>query len=547
MSASNTRSLLSTRPRSLRDLARWVVPTVFGVVTGVATVGLAAVAGMLISRAALRPEVFASLTLLATAVRGFGVARAGGRYAERFTGHLAALTLAAQLRLAVFDRVTALGDTARQLGDMVGRIHTDIDAAVMYVVRVVVPAVTVAVVCAAFAGWVAWLDPVLLVPLLIPTAVYAALVLSSGRGVRTLVDEEIRTTTRHAATLLDALATTQDGAATLLRPRLHADADRVDRARQGQAEWDSRLVLARELLLVVCLGGLLVVGASLLPAGSITGPQLVGAVLGALAFFEVLGVLNAVPTAVQQWRTSAHHSVDLTAVQPAILPPAQPVPLPAGPTCLELQAVEVMRGGRRVLREVTVTLPPGARVAITGPSGHGKTTLLKVLARQIETASGRMLCSGTDVRLTDPSQVRDRVAVHAQDAPVLDATLEENLRLGAGAAPAEALQSMLADVGLDYPLTHELGERGGRISGGERARISLARTLLAPADVLILDEPTAHLDAATERLVLAAIDRHARGRTLVIVTHRPAPLALADRVLTLADGTLREDVGPATT
>lgn len=546
MSARGARPLLSTRPRSARDLLRWVVPTIFGVVTGVATVGLTVAAGMLIARAALRPELFASLTLLAVAVRGFGVARAGGRYAERFSGHLAALMLAAQLRLVVFDRITALGDAAGRLGDLVGRIHTDIDAAVMYVVRVVVPAVTVATVCAAFAGWLAWLNPVLLLPMLIPTGLYAALVLVSGLRIRRDVDDEIRATTRHATTLLDALATTQDGAAALLRPRLHGDAERVHHARRGQARWDSHLILARELLLVLCLAGLIVVGASLLTAESLSGPQLVGAVLGALAFFEVLGVFSAVPTAVQQWRTSAHHSAELATAQPSILPAAQPLPLPPGPTRFELQSVGVVRGGRTVLRDVTVTFDPGDRVVITGPSGHGKTTLLKVLARQLEISSGRILCSGMDVHQADPAQVRARIAVHAQDAPVLDATLEENLRLGAGAAPAEALETMLTDLGLDYPLTHQLGERGERISGGERARVSLARALLAPADVLMLDEPTAHLDSASESLVLAAIDRHARGRTVLIVTHRPGPLALAHRILTLSDGVLRETVGAAT-
>lgn len=530
-------------PRRIGVL-RWVLPVLCGLVAGISTVGLSATAGVLISRAALRPDNFLSLSILTTAVRGFGVARAGGRYAERVSGHVAALGLAVQLRLELFDRVTTLPDGTPRLGELLGRQDTDIDATVMYVLRVVIPAVTTALVTGGFAAWAGRLNPLLLLAVLVPAVAFGALVATTSRRGARLADEERAATTAHTSRLLDALAATADGAERLLRTPLGGDAERLHSARTGQARLDRTVAVGRELLLLVSVIALSASGTHLVHDGRVGAPVVVGVTLGTITLFEVLGVLGGVPAALAQYRESARRARQFAALSPAFESPAEPVGLPAGPTAVDLREAEVRYGERRVLRDVNLIVAPGDRVVVQGPSGQGKTTLLRVLARRIPLTGGELRYNGVGAREVEPSEVHRRLALAAQDAPLLDASIEENLRLGAHHATAADLTTVLREVGIEHPLSYEVGEAGSRLSGGERARIGLARALLSPADVLLLDEPTAHLDPETEAQVLDVIDRRADRRSLVIVTHRTAPVRLAGRVYRVGGGRLQE-VTPA--
>ena len=292
----------------------------------------------------------------------------------------------------------------------------------------------------------------------------------------------------------------------------------------------------------MAVAGVLWRGGALLEAGALPGPWLAGLVLATAAAFDALAPLAAVPAAHAAREEVREREAALRALAPAVSPPAQPISLPPQPLPLELRGVGVTRAGRAVLRDVTFTLRPGERVALRGPSGSGKTTLTRLLTRDLDPDTGQVTLGGADLRDLDPEALRARFSLHEQDAPLLDGTVEENLRLGGHHAPPERLRALLDDLGLSHlALETWVGEGGSRLSGGERARVSLARALLRPADVLVLDEPTAHLDPETERQVLSVIERERAGRALLIVTHRPAPLAWADRVLTLQAGHLRED------
>ncbi|MEW6422311.1 MAG: ABC transporter ATP-binding protein, partial [Deinococcota bacterium] len=197
------------------------------------------------------------------------------------------------------------------------------------------------------------------------------------------------------------------------------------------------------------------------------------------------------------------------------------------------------RHGRTVLDDVLLRLRAGESLGVSGPSGGGKTTLIRLLTRDLDPDAGRVTLNGADLRDLDLAALRARISLHEQDAPLLDGTLRENLRLGDHHATDHRLRGLLDDLGLTHlDLDTWVGEGGTRLSGGERARVSLARALLGPGDLLLLDEPTAHLDAATEARVLRVIGRERAGRALLIVTHRAAPLALTGRHLTLRGGHL---------
>lgn len=229
----------------------------------------------------------------------------------------------------------------------------------------------------------------------------------------------------------------------------------------------------------------------------------------------------------------------------------RPLPRPEA-IALELRNVDLaLPDGRApALRDVSLTIAPGERVALVGPSGSGKTTILELLLGFRRPDSGRVLWNGVPLEELDPASCRRRLAYMSQRPHLFHGSLAENLRLADPAAEAArvAAAAEAAGVtdfagGLPLGLETPLGERGFGLSGGQAQRVALARVFLRDAPLLLLDEPTAHLDAETEARALAALAAHAAettrapgGRTLVIATHSPAAMALATRRIRLEEG-----------
>ncbi len=190
---------------------------------------------------------------------------------------------------------------------------------------------------------------------------------------------------------------------------------------------------------------------------------------------------------------------------------------------------------------LSLTVQAGELLALAGPSGCGKSTLLGVLLGLLAPQGGSVRVGGVDLAELDPDAWRARLAWVPQRPHLLAASIAENVRLGRGDASEEEVRSAIAAAGLADTVANlpggiqtVLGEKGAGLSAGERQRLALARAFLRDAPLLLLDEPTANLDGDTEHAVLEAVRRLARGRTVVLVAHRPALLALADRVLSLA-------------
>ncbi len=239
----------------------------------------------------------------------------------------------------------------------------------------------------------------------------------------------------------------------------------------------------------------------------------------------------------------------------ALLDTPRPVrgtrPVGAGVPHLELRGVTVRHGERVVLDGVDLDLPPLSRTALVGPSGAGKTTAVRLLLGFTAPDAGTVLVDGVPLADLDPDAWRARVAYVPERPWLLPGTVADNVRLGRpGATDAEVADALARAglsalvAGLPQGAATPLGEDAARLSGGERVRLALARAFVKDAAVLVLDEPTGQLDAATEAGVLAALDDLARGRTVVTVTHRSAPLALHDRVVALDGGRLRSPAVP---
>jgi ABC-type multidrug transport system fused ATPase/permease subunit len=230
--------------------------------------------------------------------------------------------------------------------------------------------------------------------------------------------------------------------------------------------------------------------------------------------------------------------------QPEMTAPPGAPPLPAGDGRVELRGVTFGYGdGEPVLRDVDIAVEAGRTVALVGPTGSGKTTLVMLIPRLYDVDRGSVLVDGVDVRTLDPSSLRREVAVVSDDAFLFSATLAENIAYARPDASEEEIRTAVRRAGLlelidDLPdgLDTLVGERGLTLSGGQRQRVAIARALLAEPRILILDDATSSVDATTESRIKEALREVMEGRTTFVIAHRLSTIALADEVVVLEGG-----------
>ncbi|MBA1376298.1 ABC transporter ATP-binding protein [Pseudomonas brassicacearum] len=278
--------------------------------------------------------------------------------------------------------------------------------------------------------------------------------------------------------------------------------------------------------------------------------------LGALiAFSTYLGMavgpvqsLLGLYVAIQRMTVSLGRVMELRGEEPTVFTPVTPQPMPASGE-LRFDNVHFGHPGRpTTLRGIEARIPYGLKVALSGGSGVGKSTLIDLLQRHHDPQSGRVLLGEVDLRELDLFQLRRRIAVVSQDIVLFRGSLADNLAYAVPDASRQAiaevarlaqLDSLIESLpeGLDSPL----GERGQQLSGGQKQRIAIARALLQDPLILVLDEATSAVDEATEREVIEAIDHLFAGRTRILISHRPSTLADADLRFELLDGVLTSD------
>jgi len=521
-----------------------------GVGAAGAGVGLMATAAWLISRAALHPPVL-HLMVAIVAVRAFGLSRGILRYAERLVGHDAALRVLAELRVRLFTRLERLapaGLAAFRRADLVQRLVTDVDAVLDLLTRVVLPYAVTLIVGAGAVTLVGVLSPaaglalaagLVLVGFVVPVLQSAAARRADGR-LAPLRGELATGTVDLLHGLPDLLAY---GAVGTQLARLGAVDDRLRHAEQRSSVAAGTsaavTVLATGFSLLVGLGA----GAVAVRAGTLPGELLAVVVLTPLAVFEAAAGL---PVAAQRFagaRAALRRLAEVFAAPVPVRDPADPVDLPAGPHTIRLENVTAGWAPDRIaVRDLDLVLTPGRRVALVGPSGSGKSTVAALLVRFLDPVRGRVSIDGVDLRDVDSDRVRQLVGYLSEDAYLFDTTIEENLRIGRRDATEAELRAALAGArladwvdSLPDALATLVGEHGMRLSGGQRRRLALARALLADFQILILDEPTEHLDddtaAALTRDLLAA----AAGRTVLLITHRTDGLSDVDEIVSLGD------------
>ena len=523
-----------------------------GTLAALSSVGLLATSAWLISRAAQHPPVL-YLMVAAAAVQAFGLGRAVLRYAERLAGHDAALRILARTRVACYDRLERLapaGLAAFRSGDLISRLVADIDSLADRWLRVRLP---YAAALAAGAGAVA-VSAVLLpgAGLLLAVSLLAAAVAAPALAIGISRREAREIAPRRgdlAAASLDLLQGARElavygGVDRALRQVEEADravARAEIRCAYGRGGGAAATVLAAG----AAVWGAVVLGVPAVGSGALAGVTLAVVVLTPLAAHEVFGGLAPAAQQLPRLRSAAERVSAVLARPDPVAEPAVPAPAPGPPYDIEIRGLSARwePAGPDVLRAVDLAIPAGQRVAVTGPTGAGKTSLAMVLLRFLDPSAGVVTLGGSDITALAGETVRAIVGLCAQDAHIFDSTLAENLRLARPGASDSDLREALRRArllewadGLPDGLDTPVGEHGARLSGGQRQRLALARVLLADFPVVILDEPAEHLDEQTAEALTRDLLSATAGRTVLLITHRPVHPADVDQVVRLHDG-----------
>ncbi|MDQ0691560.1 thiol reductant ABC exporter CydC subunit [Arthrobacter sp. W4I7] len=553
----------NVQPGAARLLAALLAPVrgkfaaaaAVGTLAAVFAVALSGLSGWLIIRAAGQPPILYLLTAI-VGVRFFGIGRAVLRYGERLLLHDAVFSALTRLRGRLWESLSRRALPLRRLlqgGNVLGTVIDDVDTVRDLLPRVVLPPVTALAVSVMALVTTAALVPVALPAVLAASAMSLllapAIALWGDRRSAT-AEQLLRSgVLRRVAAALDARAELHaNSVASCVLDELHAQ-DRNATAASQRSAWADGL--GQAITTAACASAAL--GAAWLAAPAVLAGRLAPetAAVVVLLLLALVEPFAAMTTAVRQFpalRTVLQRVAESGALEEGRQEDGlQAVPARAGGLPgVELDGLSAAwPGGAPVFSGVDAVAEPGRWLAVTGPSGSGKSTLLSVLLGFLPAASGHVGVTG-------------RAAWCPQEAHLFDSTIRGNLLLGKTGSADEAQQAdaelldVLASVGLNGLLERlpagldtRIGPGGAFLSGGERQRLAVARTLMTGAEVILLDEPTAHLDAASARAMLADLRHGLRHRTVVLVTHNPADIRPGDARLVLAPGSEHAGSEPA--
>ncbi len=534
----------------LRIMALWrphLPWLVTGMLVSLAALGAALVlmaqAGTMVAAAAVGAAVAAPLAL-----RFVGLLRVALRYAERLATHDALFRALADLRVWFFRGLAARaagGLGFRQAGDMLSRLVADVEALDVVYIRVLVP-LAGAVVLAPVLAWSIGLASLGLAAAVGGLFVLAAFLLPLW-AARAAWGSGRRIAASHAAlriACLDTLTGLREVRAFGAEGRMLATVQAREAALLAAQHGVARKAAWAGAGAFLCAQAALLAVLAAIAAGG--GVLLAGLAFLTVAAFEAVALLPRVGVAAGHAAQAATRVLEV-ADHPAAPPRARPVAMPQG-NAIRFEGVGFAWQPDRppVFDALTLDIPQGSRVALLGPSGAGKSTLAALLLKVAHPVAGRILLGGADIATLPDDAVRARVAWLSQSTHLFSDTIRANLLLGspAGQEPDDARlwaaleAARIADMVRALPdgLDTWVGEGGLNFSGGQGRRLALARALLSEAPVLLLDEPCAGLDAATERDFFAALNATAEGRTVILIAHRLVGVERLDRIWRLSGG-----------
>ncbi|SMR70980.1 ATP-binding cassette, subfamily B [Aliiroseovarius halocynthiae] len=483
----------------------------------------------------------ASLLALGTGLRYYLVTRLGER-------------IVSDIRKAVFDRVVGMSPAFYEnimTGEVLSRITTD----TTLILSVIGSSVSVALrnVFIFIGGLILMLFTSAkltgLVLLIVPAVIVPIVVL--GRRLRVLGRENQEWIAKSSGNASEALSSVQT-----VQAFTHENLSRSEFSCLTEESFLSakRRILTRAIMTVIVISlifsgvvGVLWIGMRDVTAGEVSIGALVQFVIYSVMVAGAVGALSEIWSEIQRAAGATERLVELLNAEDQVNDPAQPTAITSRPTgALAFEDVTFhypARPSQAALEGITLNVTAGETVALVGPSGAGKTTIIQLIQRFYDPESGAVKLDGVDLRDMRRDDFRKHVALVPQDAVIFAASARDNIRFGRpdatdaeveAAAKAAAAHDFLSRLPEGYDTY--VGERGVMLSGGQKQRIAIARAILRDAPILLLDEATSALDAESERLVQGAVDELAQGRTTLIVAHRLATVKKADRIVVFDEG-----------
>ncbi len=485
--------------------------------------------------------VIAGLLAIGTGLRYYLVTRFGER-------------VVADIRKAVFDRVISMSPAFFErilTGEIISRITTDttlilsvigssVSVALRNVLILIGGLIMLLFTSAKLTGLVLLVVPVVVVPIVV-----------LGRRLRVLGRENqdwIANSSGSASESLLAAQTVQAFTHEAITREKFSDV--TEKAYQSaKKRIGTRAVMTVIVIFLVFAGvvGVLWIGARDVRGGEMSVGELVQFVIYAVMVAGSVGALSEIWSELQRAAGATERLVELLQSEDSVKDPEHPVPLPLPATgAIRFEDVSFHYPSRpqaSALDHVDLDIAPGETVALVGPSGAGKTTVVQLIQRFWDPETGKVTIDGYDLRDMARHDFRQAIALVPQDPVVFAASARENIRFGRpDASDREVEEAARAAHAYDFlealpeGFDTYVGERGVMLSGGQKQRIAIARAILRDAPILLLDEATSALDAASEREVQAAVDQLAKTRTTVIVAHRLATVKKADRIVVFEDG-----------
>ena len=482
-----------------------------------------------------------ALLALGTGMRYYLVTRLGER-------------VVADMRKAVFQRIIAMSPAFYErvlTGEIISRITTDTTLIQSVIGSSVSIALRNFMILLGGMGMLIWTSPKLsgLVLLLVPAVVVPIVVL--GRRLRVLSRENQDWIALSSGAASESLLSAQTVQAFTHEGPTRARFDEVTERSYGSAisRVRTRTVMTVIVIFLIFSGvlGILWIGARDVRTDVMTVGQLVQFVIYAVLTAGAVGALSEIWGELQRAAGATERLTELLMAEDTLQDPAQPVALPR-PVRGAIGFADVTfhypsRPDRSALEGITLDIAPGETVALVGPSGAGKTTVIQLLLRFWDPDAGTVAIDGIDLRDMARADFRRAIALVPQDPVIFAATARDNIRFGRPEASDAEVEAAARAAHADeflrlLPQGYDsyVGERGVMLSGGQKQRIAIARAILRDAPILLLDEATSALDAESERLVQHAVDDLARTRTTIIIAHRLATVKKADRIVVFDHG-----------